>query len=275
MKELKIKDLIIEINSIGDFQCRPYYKKALTNYLKKYQMALCGDCKTRLKENPLRVLDCKNEKCKEIASGAHQVIDYLCEECHNHFKEVLEYLDELDLPYRLNPFLVRGLDYYTKTVFEIFEENADGQKQGTLVGGGRYDGLIKLLGGKDSPACGAAGGAERIVSIMKSQEIKIPKHIPSQIFLTQLGGLAKKKSLKLLEEFRRANIPVAESLSRDSLKTQLRIADKLEVKHALIIGQKEALDETVIIREMETGKQETVKLDKVIEEMKKKIKKQK
>ena len=139
LKELGIKDLIIEINSIGDIQCRPYYKKSLVTYLRKHQAVLCTDCKRRIKENPLRILDCKNEKCKEITSQSPQIIDYLCEECHNHFKEVLEFLDELDLPYRLNPFLVRGLDYYTKTVFEIFEETEEEKKQGTLIAGGRYE----------------------------------------------------------------------------------------------------------------------------------------
>ncbi|KPJ56787.1 hypothetical protein AMJ49_03895 [Parcubacteria bacterium DG_74_2] len=273
LKEVGLKDLIIEINSIGDAQCRPYYKKSLLSYLRKCQAGLCADCRRRLKENPLRVLDCKKEKCQELVSAAPQIIDYLCEECHNHFKEVLEFLDELDLPYRLNPFLVRGLDYYTKTVFEILQENEEGEKQGTLIAGGRYDGLVKLLGNKDTPACGMAGGVERIVNIMKSREVKIPQVILPKIFLAQLGELAKKKSLKLLEEFRMAKIPIAESLSRDSLKTQLSIADKLEVGYALILGQKEALEKTVIIREMKTGKQKTVKLDKVVGEMRKRLRK--
>ncbi|MCK4781581.1 histidine--tRNA ligase [Candidatus Parcubacteria bacterium] len=273
LKELGLKDLIIEINSIGDAQCRPYYKKSLVNYLRKHQVVLCADCKRRLKENPLRILDCKKEKCQELVNTAPQIIDYLCEECHNYFKEVLEFLDELDLPYRLNPFLARGLDYYTKTVFEIFEETEEGKKQGILIAGGRYDGLIKLLGGKDAPACGMAGGVERIMNIMKNAEVKITQSSPPKIFLAQLGELAKKRSLKLLEEFRKAKIPVAESLSRDSLKIQLGIADKLGTEYTLILGQKEALEQSVIVREMTTGRQKTVKLDNVIAEMRKRLKK--
>ncbi len=273
LEELGLKDLIIEINSIGDNQCRPYYKKSLVSYLKKHQNALCADCRRRLKENPLRVLDCKKEKCKEVVSGAPQIIDYLCEECHNHFKEVLEILDEIELPYRLNPFLVRGLDYYTKTVFEILEENEKEKNQGTLTAGGRYDTLIKLLGGRDTPACGGAGGVERIIEAMKRKEVKMSQPVLPRVFLAQLGGLAKRKSLKLLERFRKAKIPVAESLSKGSLKAQLRIADKLKVKYTLILGQKEALEESVIIREMETRKQKTVKLDKIITEIRKRLKK--
>ena len=272
LKELGVKDLIIEINSIGDVQCRPYYKKSLLSYFRKHQAILCADCKRRLKENPLRILDCKKEKCQELVNTAPQIIDYLCEECHNHFKEVLEFLDELDLPYRLNPFLVRGLDYYTKTVFEILEEAEEGKKQGTLIAGGRYDGLVKLLGGKDVSACGMAGGVERIVNIMKNAKVKVPQSSSPKIFLAQLGELAKKKSLKLLEKFRRAKIPIAESLSRDSLKIQLGIADKLGVKYTLILGQKEALEQSVIIREMTTGKQKIVNLDKLVGEMKKQLK---
>lgn len=272
LRELKLKNLIVEINSIGDNQCRPYYKKLLANYFKSRASSLCLDCRRRLQENVLRILDCKEEKCQPLKADAPQVLDHLCEECRAHFKEVLEFLDEIGLPYRLNPYLVRGLDYYTKTVFEIFSEK-ENENQVALAGGGRYDKLVKLLGGRDTAGCGAAAGIERMVNLMKASDANFPETGEAQIFFAQLGGLAKKKGLNLLEEFRKAKIGVAESFGRDSLKAQLARADKLGVKYTLILGQKEALEGTMIIRDMGSGKQEIVKLEKVVEAVKKRIKK--
>jgi len=272
LEKLHLKNLIVEINSIGDNQCRPYYKKLLGSYFKSRAQSLCSDCKRRLRENPLRILDCKEEKCQRIKAQAPQIIDHLCEECHNHFKEVLEFLDEIELPYRLNPYLVRGLDYYTKTVFEIYGDTGEARAQDALVGGGRYDALVKLLGGKDTPAVGGAAGMERIIQAMKTKDIKIPKEAETKVFLAQLGELAKRKSLKLFEDFRKAKIPVFESFGRDSLKAQLNRANRLGIKYTLILGQKEALEGTIIIRDMETGKQETAKVEKVVREMKKRLK---
>lgn len=273
LKELKFKNLIIEVNSIGDSQCRPYYKKLLVNYFRSREAALCADCRRRLRENPLRILDCKEEKCQRQITQAPQMIDHLCEECHSHFKEVLEFLDEIELPYRLNSHLVRGLDYYTKTVFEIYEDSEEGRAEGALIGGGRYDNLIKLLGGKEAPGVGASAGIERIINLMKTKAIKLPHPPAPKVYLAQLGNLAKRKSLKLMEDFRKAKIQVAESLGRDSLKAQLKIADKVGAEYTLILGQKEALEGTIIIRDMATGRQETVKLEKVVGEMKKRLKK--
>jgi len=273
LKELKLKKLVIEINSIGDNQCRPYYKKLLVSYFRSREMTLCADCRRRLKENPLRILDCKEEKCQKIISQAPQLIDHLCEGCHSHFKEVLEFLDEIELPYRLNPYLARGLDYYTKTVFEIYEESPEKRVLGALAGGGRYDPLVKLLGGKDTPGCGGAAGVERIVAEMKREAIKSKKEKEPEIFLAQLGSLAKRKSLKLLEDFRTAKIQVAESFGRDSLRAQLAKADKLGVEFTLILGQKEGLEGTIIARNMASGRQETIKLEKIVKEMQKRLKK--
>ncbi|HJN62232.1 MAG TPA: histidine--tRNA ligase [Candidatus Parcubacteria bacterium] len=272
LKELKFKNLIIEINSIGDNQCRPYYKKSLSSYFRYREGQLCLDCRRRLRENPLRILDCKEEKCQRIISQAPQMIDYFCEGCKTHFKKVLEFLDEIEIPYHLNPLLVRGLDYYTKTVFEIFEDSNEGKNIGAIVGGGRYDALVKLLGGKDTPACGGAAGVERIVSAMKSRTRSV-SHSAPKVFLAQLGDLAKRKSLKLFEDFRKEKIQVAESFGKDSLRTQLRKADKTGSAYTLIIGQKEALEGIIIIRDMKTGKQEIVKFEKVVREIKKRLKK--
>jgi len=273
LRELRLKNLVVEINSIGDRQCRPYYKKALISYFKTRESGLCLDCRRRLRENPLRILDCKEEKCVILSSQAPQLIDYLCQECHNHFKEVLEFLDNIELPYNLNPHLVRGLDYYTKTVFEIFATRDNKKISGSLVGGGRYDALSKLIGDRDIPACGGAGGIERIVSLIKENGLSFTESGSIKVFLAQLGNLAKRKGLKLLEDFRKEKILVAESLGRDSLKTQMSRAAKIGAKYTLILGQKEALEGTIIIRDMESGKQETVKLEKTVSEIKKRLKK--
>lgn len=272
-KELKLKNLVTEVNSIGDSQCRPYYKKLLVSYFRSREGGLCSDCKRRLRENPLRILDCKEEKCQTIKSQAPQLIDHLCEECHSHFKEFLEFLDEIELPYHLNPYLVRGLDYYTKTVFEIIETGEEGKKMGSLVGGGRYDALPKLLGGKDIPAVGGASGIERMIAVMKEKGLKFPEPASPKVFLAQLGNLAKKKSLKVVEDFRKERINIAESFGRDSLKAQLTRANKIGAKYTLILGQKEALDGTILIRNMESGEQDTVKIEKTAGEIKKRLKK--
>src|SRR3989338_3465763 len=175
LKDLAFKNIAIEVNSIGDSECKPYFKKILTSYFRSKRSMLCSDCQRRLKENPLRLLDCKEEKCQRVKAGAPQIIDHLCENCHAHFKQVLEFLDELELPYILNPYLVRGLDYYTKTVFEISEKSEAGVQYGALASGGRYDGLVKLLGGRDTPACGVGIGISRIMELMVEKEIKVVK----------------------------------------------------------------------------------------------------
>jgi len=279
LSELKLKNLTIEINSIGDTQCRAYYKKVLTSFLRNRESLLCPDCRRRLRENPLRVLDCKEEKCQKVISQAPQIIDHLCEDCHRHFKGVLEFLDEIELPYRLNPYLVRGLDYYTKTVFEIFieeqqkTENGEIAARNALVGGGRYDNLVKVLGGEDTKASGASMGVERVIIALKNKEIKFPKAVEPEIFLAQIGNLAKRKSLKLLEDFRKAKIQIAESFGKDSLKAQLKMADRIKARYTLLLGQREALEGLIIVRDMANGKQETVKIEKVVKEMQKRLKK--
>lgn len=277
LKDLKLKDMSVELNSIGDNQCKPYYRKLLTNYLKSRESSLCPECRKRIKENVLRFLDCKEEKCQPIKTEAPQILEHLCDECKAHFKTVLEFLDEIEIPYQLNPYLVRGLDYYTKTVFEIsssIEKEGEGEKKRMeLGGGGRYDKLIKTLGGRDTPAFGGAMGVERIIMFMKRQEIEIEETKEVSVFLAQIGDLAKRKCLKLLDQFRKAKISVGESFGKDSLKAQMNRADKLGVRFTLILGQKEALDGTVIIRDMKNGKQEIVKLEKAVQEVREMLKK--
>jgi len=302
-EELKIK-VSVQINSIGCPECRPDYKKALVDYLKVKKNFLCEDCRERLDKNPLRVLDCKREECQRLVSETPQIVDFLCDECKSHFIKVLEGLDECEIPYNLNSKLVRGLDYYTKTVFEIWpifeeakieetaEEGVKQEDQGdkaevrenerkeiqnssnlALGGGGRYDGLVEMIGGREAtPATGFAAGIERIILILKKQDVKIQLDRGPDVFLAQLGDQARKVSLKLFEELRKGNIRMAENLSKDGLKPQLEQANRLKVRYALIIGQKEILDRTIIIRDMESGVQEMVDFDKAVEEVKKRLK---
>jgi histidyl-tRNA synthetase len=268
---LGIKAVQIQVNSIGCAACRKEYRELLVNYLESKKQKLCQDCKNRMETNPLRVLDCKEDKCSQVAANAPQSVDHLCEECRVHFKSLLEYLDELELPYVINPQLVRGLDYYSKTVFEIWSGDEEGRKN-ALGGGGRYDGLIKMLGGEATPAIGFGLGVERLILEMKRVQAKPYRAPKPKIFLAQLGDLAKKKSLRLFSDLEKNGILVAESFGRGSLKSQLRVADKLEVELTLILGQKEALDGTVIIKNMLTGVQEIVTVDKLVDLVRKKLK---
>jgi len=271
-RDLGLKKIQMFINSLGCAECRPAYRRGLVDYYKSRKSKLCPDCQRRLKENPLRLLDCKEEKCQPIKVGAPSPLDFLCSQCHNHFKSVLEFLDELEIPYFLNHQLVRGFDYYTKTIFEFMpEEVVPGHQPLAIGGGGRYDGLVKVLGGKPTPAVGAAIGLDRVILLMKEQGVKIINRYAPKVFLVQLGELGQRKSLKLFEELHKAEIQVAESLSKPSIKSQLKIADKLGARFSLILGQQEALDNSVIFRDMQTGVQETVPRTKVVEELKKRL----
>lgn len=275
LQKLGLKKTSLQINSLGCPNCRPLFRRNLVDYYRSQRKKICLDCRRRLKENPLRLLDCKQEKCQPIIAQAPVLIDCLCNECRNHFKSVLEYLDELEIPYFLNHHLVRGLDYYTKTVFEIFpeSESALAKRQTALGGGGRYDGLVKLLGGNETAAVGVSLGLERIINQMKVESIKATVRVKPSVSLIQLGDLAKRKVLKLFNEFQKAGIVVRESFSKGSIKAQLRIADRLKTRFSLILGQQEVIDETIIIRDMKTGIQETVPLVKVVKEVKKRLKK--
>ena len=260
----------IQVNSVGCPSCRPEYEKLLVDYFKSKRRFLCEDCKKRLLKNPLRLLDCKNQDCQEIAGEAPQSVDHLDEECRDHFVKVLEYLDGAEMSYNLNPCLVRGLDYYTRTAFEVWAPGKGGH-QNALGGGGRYDNLINQLGGRPTPACGFAGGVERLIMVLKENDVQIPKQKPIEVYLAQLGESARKKALKLYEELRRAGIKISGGFSEDGLRPQLSEASKLGVAYTLILGQKEILDNTILIRDMENGSQEVADYKKIVEEVRKRL----
>ncbi|KKS94965.1 histidine--tRNA ligase [Candidatus Giovannonibacteria bacterium RIFCSPHIGHO2_12_44_12] len=283
LKELGI-EASLELNTMGDKECRPVWRKELTTYYRKHQEKLCKDCKRRFKENPIRLLDCKEQDCQAFKAKAPQMLEYVCDECKTHFKEVLEFMDALEIPYRLNQSLVRGFDYYTRTVFEfvadiktVKEDGIEETKSLAVAAGGRYDNLGQVLAGKDLPGAGGGIGLDRVVSILSDgmdsekfdQFVKAEK---PKVFLIQLGIAAKRKTLGLMEDFRKAKIPLAQSLSKDSIRGQLRLAAKLGVAYSLIMGQKEALEGSVIIRDMDSGMQETLPISRAIERLRIKIK---
>ena len=265
LEEFGFKDLIVDINSMGDKETRPAFIKELTNYYKKHLENLCKDCHERIKTNPLRLLDCKQEQCQPFKENAPSSLAYLSNDARSHFKEVLQYLEEMAIPYRINNSLVRGLDYYSRTVFEVIKVDIDEngkEKEITVTGGGRYDYLGRMMGSKkDVPAVGTALGFERIMMFPECRTLAPRIMKPPKVYFIQLGFEAKLKSLCIMEVLRKARIPVHQSVAKDSLSAQLAIAEKMEVPYCIIFGQKEAMDNTVIVRNMSTHSQDTVKID--------------
>jgi len=261
-QSLDLHQLSLQLNSIGCKKCRPQYLVVLKDYYADYTQELCPDCKNRLNKNPLRLLDCKKPSCQQIASSAPRSIDYLCQQCEAHFDRLKRYLGLLELPFVVNHCLVRGLDYYTRTVFEIQPE-ADGA-QSTLGGGGRYDDLIEELGGKPTPAIGFATGIERIIFNLKKQNIPVPALPRPQVFIAYVNDETKDEAIKLASTLRRAGIGVTEATSSKSLKAQLRQANALGTHNAVIIGDQEVKTGTVILRDMTTAQQETVPLNQLV-----------
>ncbi len=264
----------IQINSLGCTQDREEYRKRFLEYLKPERRALCEDCRERIGRNPLRVLDCKEEGCRRIATAAPQLVDALCEADKDHFMHVLEYLDEMEVPYHLNNTIVRGLDYYTRTIFEVWpelEKDAAPKAQESLGGGGRYDGLAEILGGRPTPGCGVSIGLERVIQYARHRQIISPSVSQPAVFFAQLGEPARRRAFKLFEQLRRAGFAVSAAFTKDGLKPQLEMANRLRVRYSVILGQKEVLDNTLIIRDMENGVQEVVDAAKIVVELQKRL----
>lgn len=267
LSDLQIREgLTLQLNTIGCPKCRPDYIEALQNYYYGKEHSLCGDCVKRIDKNPLRLLDCKQEDCQILASLAPKITDYLCDECKEFHTLVKEYLALLSIPYEENPRLVRGLDYYTKTVFEYWDEHSGAQN--AVGGGGRYDALAELMGSStEVPAVGFAMGIERMIDRMKAKEIEVPDKDKVQVFVAQLGPEAKKKSIKLLYDLREQGIKAMGALGKASMKAQLRLADKFNADYCLIMGQMEVIENTVILRDMASSKQKIVPFDEIMKEL--------
>lgn len=259
---LGLRELSLQLNSIGCPICRREYLQRLKQYYSDHGLALCADCKSRLLRNPLRLLDCKNPACQEIAMGAPHILEFLCPECGSHFNALKRYLEHLRIPYEVNPYLVRGLDYYTRTVFEIQPLDAGGQS--TVGGGGRYDNLIELLGGKPTPAVGFATGIERIILNLQKQDIKRPQAAVTKVYVACLGEEARGPALKLAARLRQVRIGVTLAVDDRSLKAQLRQANALGFSQAIIIGEEEVRTGSVILRDMVKGEQIQLPLEKAI-----------
>ncbi|HOZ36290.1 MAG TPA: histidine--tRNA ligase [bacterium] len=264
---------LVHLNSIGCPECRAGYLTKFKQYLSSggRKKNLCETCKERYQKNPLRIFDCKEESCRQMLSEAPQIVDSLCEECRKHFMQVLEYLDDMGIEYALDVQLVRGLDYYTRTTFEVFSKEDNKESPVALLGGGRFDGLLEVLGGRPTPAAGLAIGVERVINKLRESRPDLQGQENIDIFVAQLGSEARKEGFKLYEKLINEGFQVGESFSKDGLKVQLEKADGLRAKFTLIIGQKELMDRTIIIRDMNSGIQEIVNYDKIIPEIKKRL----
>lgn len=327
LEEAGFKNLVVHINSIGDKESQHTRSKELVNFYKKNMEIICADCRQRIKTNPMRLLDCKNEKCQELKKSAPDSVSSLSPGSKKHFKEVLEYLDAMSVIYEIDNNLVRGLDYYSETVFEIVnilgkteveeaakekeafakDEKAKAKEKALLasmqpekviaeddesgeckdvgrnemsesslplaiVGGGRYDNLAKMLGfKKELPCVGASIGVDRVIKSTAHKPIESRLNKKPKIYFIQLGFEAKLKSLTIIEMLRKARIPIKQSLAKDRISAQLLVAERLKVPYTIILGQREALDNTVIIRNMETRSQETIKIADLMNYIKKEI----
>lgn len=257
--ELGVKDLHLELNSIGCPECRAEYHKALKEYFSQYKDKLCDTCNDRLERNPMRILDCKSPVCSEIAKGAPVVLDYLCDECREHFQKVKSYLDAANIEYIVNPQIVRGLDYYTKTVFE-FVSDAIGS-QGTVCGGGRYDGLLEELGGQHTPSLGFAMGLERLQLVMEAQGCNFPEPSRPDLFIVAMGEKATLKAVEIAKDMRDEGFSVVYDLNGRSLRAQMKYADKLGAKFNVVIGDNEVENKVVFLKDMTTGESSEINLD--------------
>ena len=255
---LGIKDLKLNLNSIGCPNCKKAYNKKLKEYFEQYEDELCDTCKTRLEKNPMRIIDCKSEICSRIAKDAPKMIDFLCDECREHFDKTRAYLDATGIKYTIDPDIVRGLDYYTRTVFEITSDALGAQS--TVCGGGRYNGLIEEIGGKPTEGIGFALGIERLVMIMKAQGIDLGTASATDIFVGSIGGSADICAQKLVYELRVAGVNAERDILGRSVKAQMKYANKTGARFSMILGEDEVNSAKADLKNMETGETTSVSL---------------
>ena len=270
LTRLGLKDLKVYANSIGCPTCRPKYLVKLKKYYKEQLGQMCEDCQARFAQNPLRLLDCKNDNCQKITQKAPAILDGLCKTCRDHFQDTLEYLDYFDIKYDLDPRLVRGLDYYTNTVFEIASKD-DSSRQNVVCGGGRYNGLVKLFGGVDTPAVGFSIGAERVTAMLAEQKAKVPAIRGVEVCILQLGEKAKEVSKNIYDQLAHNDVHVYFVPSDEGLRQQIKSADKLGAKYAVIIGQREAFKDEIILRDLEASSQEVFPTSGLVAEIKRRF----
>ena len=264
-KKLGLRNLEILINSVGCKKCRAGYVQKLKKYLKNKKDFLCSECKERYDKNPLRVLDCKKDSCRRTIEKAPVITENLCQECESHFAQVKTYLDDQKIIFHENPRLVRGLDYYTKTAFEIISGELGAQN--AIGGGGRYDDLVEELGGKSTPAVGFAAGIERMIITINQQKVEWPAEKGLDVFVAKVDEKNKDTAFRLLQKMRNAGLSADMDYSEGSLKSQMRIANKIGAKFTIIVGEEELSKNMVILRNMQTKEQKEVKIDNLINKL--------
>ena len=248
----------MELNSIGCPECRAKYHAALKEYFASRKNELCETCKDRLERNPMRILDCKSPVCKEIADKAPVMLDFLCDGCREHFEGVKKHLESAKLKFTVNPKIVRGLDYYTKTVFEFV--SGDIGAQSTVCGGGRYDGLVGQMGGPEMPSLGFAMGIERLLMVMEAQNAEFPEAKIPDVYIATMGESAKLKATKLCMDIRNEGFTAVTDIAGRSVKAQMKYADKIGAKFSTVIGDDELANDRCILKNMTTGEQQEVTL---------------
>ncbi len=271
LKKLGI-DTEVKLNSLGCTVCRPEYAKALSGFIKSKRATVCAECRKKATRDPFYFLNCTNNKCQRVRDEAPQMVDWLCDNCRDHLFRVLEYLDELKIPYKLAPSLFRNFDYYSKTVFELQTLEEEDKKSVVLVGGGRYDDLIEMLNGPSTPGAGFSLGIEKAINQIKARKVELPKPEAPDLFMAQISEQARKKAFVFYEELRKEGFSVKANFSKSSLKAQLDIATKMGAKLVLILGKKEASEDTILLRDVASGIQEVVNIKKVLPEIKKRLK---
>lgn len=254
-----LRGIKLFINSIGCPECRAKYHAALKEYFAGRADELCDTCRGRLEKNPMRILDCKSPVCSEIAEGAPVILDYLCEDCREHFEKLQQYLTAMDIKFEINPKIVRGLDYYTKTVFEFV--TTDIGAQGTVCGGGRYDGLIETLSGKPCPALGFAMGLERLILTMEKQGLDFAAEDTCDIYIASMGEAASVKAMQMCAELRADGVSAECDVVGRGLKAQMKYADKLGAKFSVVLGDSELENQTAELKNMQTGEKVTLPID--------------
>lgn len=266
LKKLGLKNIKLNINSIGCSECREKYGIILKNYLEQKKALLCDDCSVRIGKNPLRVLDCKVKQCKTATADAPSMLDHLCTECSDHFETLKRMLEKVGIDYSVDSRIVRGLDYYTKTVFEFVSENVG--TQGTICGGGRYDGLVEACGGSSTPAVGFALGMERLIMEMENQHTEIPLPKGPELFVASIGSVADLYAQQLVYQLRESGVSADKNHMGRSLKAQMKYADKCDAAYTVVIGENEILSNKAILKNMKTGEDKDVSLDSILERFK-------
>lgn len=271
LENIGIKDISLEINSIGCPECRKEYHKALKEFFSANAETLCDTCKERLDRNPMRILDCKSPICREVAANAPVVIDYLCDDCKEHFEKVKANLSAMNISFTVNPKIVRGLDYYTRTVFEFV--SGDIGAQSTVCGGGRYDGLIKQMGGQDTPSLGFAMGIERLMMVLEAQKAELPEDSTCDLFIATLGDKATLKASALCRELRDEGYKVQTDICGRGLKAQMKYANKIGAKFTLVLGDNEVESGKATLKKMSDSSEREISLNELVEELGEEIRK--